>query len=53
MVTGLYWAALSRAPTPQELAVMTPRIETAKEECEALQDIEWALLNSKEFVFRR
>jgi hypothetical protein len=53
MVTDLYWAALSRAPTSQELATMTPRIELATQKREALQDIEWALLNSKEFVFRR
>ena len=49
----LYWATLSRSPSAAEKAALAPRIESAPEKRAAMEDIEWALLNSKEFVFRR
>ena len=53
MVEELFWATLSRSPTPRELEAFASRIESSPDKCDALEDIEWALLNSKEFVFRK
>jgi hypothetical protein len=52
-VEEVYWAALSRAPTPDELAAGESMVTSAgDEQFAALQDLAWAILNSKEFVFR-
>jgi hypothetical protein len=50
----LYWAALSRAPTTEEQTVAEQALagSTDDEWLAALQDLAWAILNSKEFVFR-
>jgi hypothetical protein len=53
IVDELYWTALCRAPTPDELAAGESLITSAGDErFAALQDLAWAILNSKEFVFR-
>jgi hypothetical protein len=53
IITELYWSALARDPTPAELAAARDLLDSAGEDrFSALQDIAWAVLNSKEFVFR-
>ena len=53
IVDELYWAALSRAPSGQELERATSVLGAASDKRRALEDIAWALLNAKEFVLRR
>ena len=52
-VAQLYYAALSRPPTAAETAAAVELIESSGDRFTALQDIAWALLNAKEFIFRR
>lgn len=54
IIEALYWHALQRSPTAEELSVGTQLLsgdEAAR--FAALQDLAWAVLNAKEFVFRR
>ncbi len=53
VVDELYWTALSRPPTSREQAAAIKMIEGSKNRASALQDITWALLNAKEFLFRK
>jgi hypothetical protein len=53
IVTELYLAALSRYPTPRELRAITPRLAAASDRRRAVQDLLWAVLNTKEFLLRR
>jgi hypothetical protein len=53
MIAELYWAALSREPTLDELAAGESLVVSSSDgPFSALQDLAWALLNSKEFLFR-
>jgi hypothetical protein len=56
LVTELYWAALTRAPSRIELDAALADLAKAKEAPEkraALEDLLWGLLNAKEFSLRR
>lgn len=53
LVTELYWTALTRSPTADELAETCRYIESAKSTRSAVEDIVWGLLNSHEFLLRR
>ena len=53
MVDELYWAALSRPPSEEELAAAGAHVDSAGNRREHLEDVLWALTNSKEFMFRR
>jgi hypothetical protein len=53
LITDLYWSALSRPPSESELNKAERHIDKSKSHRLALEDIAWALLNAKEFIFRR
>jgi len=51
-IQHLYLAALSRKPTPQEIALANELLTLRQGDAvAALQDIWWAVLNSNEFIF--
>jgi hypothetical protein len=52
VVTELYWSALSRPPTSEELSAAEALLASGEDRPVLLQDLAWAILNSKEFVFR-
>jgi hypothetical protein len=51
IIEDLYLAGYSRRPTPQELAVRLEEVAAGKDRSLALEDVAWAILNSKEFLF--
>ncbi len=51
-VRELYWSALSRAPSAHEMSNCVGLLSAADDRRAALQDLAWALANSKEFMFR-
>ena len=53
IVTELYWTALTRPPTADELRVTTEFLDSASHRRLALEDVTWGLLNSHEFLLRR
>ncbi len=52
VVESLYWSALSRAPTQAEQVVARELLQSGDDRLATVQDLAWALLNAKEFVFR-
>lgn len=52
-ITELYWSALSREPSTDELAAATLHIKNSDSQRIGIEDVAWALLNSNEFLFRR
>jgi hypothetical protein len=50
MVESLYLAALSRRPSPKELAQAGELLDSFPDSLQVLQDLFWALLNSNEFI---
>jgi hypothetical protein len=53
LITDLYWSALTRPPTSEELSTLLDHVSQSKDRRKAFEDIAWALLNAKEFVLRR
>jgi hypothetical protein len=51
IVDELYLASLSRFPTPEESRTGIVALATAPDRQRAAEDLLWALLNSKEFLF--
>jgi hypothetical protein len=52
VVEQLFWAALTRAPSEPELKHCAALLTAHPDRRRAAEDLAWALLNSKEFVFR-
>jgi hypothetical protein len=52
LLDELYLATLSRLPDPEDVKASLEAVAKAKNKREAWEDIQWALLNSKEFLFR-
>jgi hypothetical protein len=53
VVQELFLAAQARRPNPTELAESLRAIHAAPGRAEGVQDVLWALINSKEFMFNR
>lgn len=54
IIAEFYWRSLSRPPTQTEQTKLTEYLADAKtpaEQSTVLNDIFWAVLNSKEFIF--
>ncbi len=52
MLEELYLATLSRMPTSEDVKVSLEHLGKSKDRRKAWEDIHWALINSKEFLFR-
>lgn len=52
IITELYLAALARKPLPEEMAAAKQHIAAQPDRRPALEDVGWAILNSKEFLFQ-
>lgn len=52
-IADLYWSALSRKPSADELAAAEDHVKSSNRPRRGLEDVAWALLNSNEFLFRR
>jgi hypothetical protein len=50
-ITELYIRCLSRTPTKDERDALLPTLVSGPMEPQALEDLFWALLNSREFLF--
>jgi hypothetical protein len=53
VVTEFYLAALARYPKPRELELAAPRLGRAADRRRAVEDLLWAVVNTKEFLLRR
>jgi hypothetical protein len=51
IVSELYLRCFSRRPTEKELASLTALVAEQQNTAEALEDVFWSLLNSREFLF--
>jgi len=51
ILDSLYLSALSRHPTPAESTALLEALKQSPKRDEGFQDILWAILNSKEFLF--
>ena len=52
IIIDFYFAALCRQPSDEEIAVAISHLQSAHDRRRGLEDIAWALINSKEFVFQ-
>ena len=52
-IANLYWTAISRPPTAAETVAAKEYVDRSDTARAAWEDITWALINSKEFLFRR
>jgi len=52
-IEDMSWAILSRAPTQAEAAAFSAHVASAGDRRRAIEDVAWAMINAKEFIFRR
>jgi hypothetical protein len=52
MLNALYMAALSRPPNDAEAKLSLAHVAKGPDKRKAWEDVQWALINSKEFLFR-
>jgi hypothetical protein len=52
IITELYLAAVCRTPTTQELEAARKHVESSEDRRMGLEDVGWAVLNTKEFLFQ-
>jgi Protein of unknown function (DUF1553) len=52
LLNDLYLATLSRLPTEEDVKVSLEHVAKSPDKRKAWEDVHWALLNSKEFLFR-
>ena len=52
IITSLYLAALARQPSTEEMTASKTHIAAQTDRRQALEDVGWAILNSKEFLFQ-
>ena len=52
MLDRLFLTTLSRPPTEPEATAMLRHVDAASDARKAWEDVQWALINSKEFLFR-
>jgi hypothetical protein len=52
IVASLYLVALSRQPAAEEMAASKAHIARSSDRRQALEDVGWAILNCKEFLFQ-
>src|SRR5262249_40614227 len=52
MLDELYLSTLSRTPSSEDVKVSLDHLAKSKDKRKAWEDIHWALINSKEFLFR-
>ncbi len=53
IVDELFWTVLSRAATEEERRAMTAHVDAHDNRRWAVEDVAWALMNSREFLFRQ
>lgn len=51
IIEHLYIRCLSRPPKPEELKTLVAIVDAAKDKKQALDDVFWAIMNSREFMF--
>ena len=52
IIASLYLAALARTPSAEEMTASKTHIAAQTDRRQALEDVGWAILNSKEFLFQ-
>ena len=51
IVENMYVRCLARAPKPEELKTLLAIVEKSADKKQALEDVFWAVMNSREFMF--
>ncbi|MBS0262930.1 MAG: DUF1549 domain-containing protein [Planctomycetes bacterium] len=52
IIDELFWVSLSRGPTPEERQAALTHVNSQTDPRPGLEDVMWALMNAREFLFR-